>query len=284
MAVLVVVPRLRTELAQRQLLALAQHLLALQALLQVARALLEKARQARLLSPAQVRRVAQRAARLVEQDLLLDVLEDRALLLRVDLRLRHVRRLQRHRRTHDVRVQDPPALRRVLVVHERRLVLLDRAGLHREARARRDVDLQLRCIGRRLTLRVAALHERRGQDLLEGEPLVWLALQDPLDQVLRVLLDAAGVAHYAGLYVGLDLLVLLALEGRVAVQQLVEKHPDGPDVDREVVGLVGDDLGRHVLVGAAEGLALEVDVLGAPAEVAELEVVVAVEQEVLGLA
>ena len=49
-------------------------------------------------------------------------------------------------------------------------------------------------------------------------------------------------------------------------EQFVHEDAEGPEVHRPVVALVQDDLGRHVLGGAAEGPGLPpgVDVFGEP--------------------
>ena len=48
-------------------------------------------------------------------------------------------------------------------------------------------------------------------------------------------------------------------EGRSASQELEHEDPEGPVVGRDVVPLVEDHLGRHVLGGAAEGPGLAPD-------------------------
>ena len=75
-----------------------------------------------------------------------------------------------------------------------------------------------------------------------------------------------------------------ACEGRRAGEQLEHEHAEGPVVGADVVPLVQDHLGRHVLGGAAESprLATHLQLLG-EAEVHQLYVAGGVEQEVLGL-
>ena len=75
-----------------------------------------------------------------------------------------------------------------------------------------------------------------------------------------------------------------ACEGRRAGEQLEHEHAEGPVVGADVVPLVQDDLGGHVLGGPAEGprLATHLKLLG-EAEVHQLDVAGGVEQEVLGL-
>ena len=73
-------------------------------------------------------------------------------------------------------------------------------------------------------------------------------------------------------------------EGRGPGQQLEHEDAEAPVVSRDVVALVEDNLGRHVLGGPAEGprLATHLKLLG-EAKVHQLDVAGGVEQEVLGL-
>ena len=77
----------------------------------------------------------------------------------------------------------------------------------------------------------------------------------------------------------------VAFEGRSSVDHFIEQDAECPDVGGGSVGDAEDDLGGHVLEGAADG-ALEVGgggESGGPAEVAEFDVELVVEQHVFGL-
>lgn len=82
----------------------------------------------------------------------------------------------------------------------------------------------------------------------------------------------------------LHFLDALSLEGRLSVQHLKQKDPQTPNVHLLVVGLVVDKLWSHVLAGPAEALPrLSPDDFLGPAEVADFDIEVLVEQNVLGL-
>lgn len=59
-----------------------------------------------------------------------------------------------------------------------------------------------------------------------------------------------------GLHLAEDFLGRVALEGSLARDHFEQEDAQRPDVDLVVVGFVLDHLGRHVLISAAEGLAL----------------------------
>jgi len=75
-------------------------------------------------------------------------------------------------------------------------------------------------------------------------------------------------------------MVVPALEGRTPVDQLEEQDPQAPDVELEVVRTVLDHLWGHVVEGPAEGVAGSrgAVVFGGPAEVAELNVSLTIEE------
>ena len=79
------------------------------------------------------------------------------------------------------------------------------------------------------------------------------------------------------------LAVAVGLEGRVADEELVAEDAEGPDVHRLVVGLALHHLGGEVVEGAAEGVALGGGGVNGPSEVCDLDLALAVDEEVLGL-
>ncbi len=124
------------------------------------------------------------------------------------------------------------------------------------------------------------------EDFPDVGPLDWLDgehLGDEGFEVLGVLggdlgVDAADDLHpECGETVG--------VEGRLEGAHLVEDDSEGPDVGFETVGLALDDLGRKVVRSAHDGVGLGEGVFedASDAEVAELDVVLAGEEDVLRL-
>mmetsp|Transcript_50509 Transcript_50509/g.100836 ORF Transcript_50509/g.100836 Transcript_50509/m.100836 type:complete len:257 (-) Transcript_50509:258-1028(-) len=115
-----------------------------------------------------------------------------------------------------------------------------------------------------------------------AEPLGPVCLQKLPNAVPRVRVHLLGEPD-AALE---DLLVqdhrVLIEKGRPPHQELVQQHPHRPPVHRRPVPLAANDLWRHVLWRAAERPRPVQHHLG-EAEVCDLDVAVAVEEEVLGL-
>lgn len=104
--------------------------------------------------------------------------------------------------------------------------------------------------------------------------------------------DGAGVfrelvSKFEGLVQDLlvHLICVLVVEGREAVDHLVEENTEGPPVNGFVVAVSGENLGREVLGCAAEGVGLFVlfHVELTQAEIAQGNVTVVVEENVLRL-
>lgn len=62
------------------------------------------------------------------------------------------------------------------------------------------------------------------------------------------------------------------------MEEFVEEDSEGPDIYPVVVGVLEQHFGGHILIGSAEGVSLEGDVLGGPAKVAYFDVGTGVEE------
>jgi hypothetical protein len=77
--------------------------------------------------------------------------------------------------------------------------------------------------------------------------------------------------------------VALCLEGRVADEELVAQNAERPNVHCFVVGLALNHLGGEVVERATEGVALGGRGVDGPAEVGDLDLALAIDEEVLRL-
>uniref|UniRef100_A0A182TKX5 Uncharacterized protein n=1 Tax=Anopheles melas TaxID=34690 RepID=A0A182TKX5_9DIPT len=107
-------------------------------------------------------------------------------------------------------------------------------------------------------------------------------LQQVAQQILQLRAEVRREAHLAAddLFVDLDRLV--GEEGRIAGRHLVHQHAERPPVDRLVVALAQDDLGREILGRAAQRPGSALDALG-EAEIGHLQVALRVDQQVFRL-
>ena len=91
-------------------------------------------------------------------------------------------------------------------------------------------------------------------DLLHLYPVVLVDLKQPLDQVPRLLRHVLPVGrvelHPNVEYLASEVHLVVGFEGRVAAEQHVEDHPDGPPINFFVVLFAGQHLGSHVERGA----------------------------------
>lgn len=123
-----------------------------------------------------------------------------------------------------------------------------------------------------VVLLLEVLHPWMVEDFDKGQSLVCFVDEDLVDKVL-VLVGQPGLEPDLASH---DLVANLpgvhASEGRPTVHQLVQKDTERPDVERVIVVLILDHLGRHVLECTAEGVTLlHVVRLDAPAEITNLD-------------
>ena len=122
------------------------------------------------------------------------------------------------------------------------------------------------------------------QNAFDRDPPLWLDLQNLVQQVLHIIRDAAAELHPRIHDVVVDVLDLLRTVRRVAMHQLIEQDAEAPDVHGVVIRLLLQKLWAHVLVCTTEGTHLLVlGSLGRPSEVAELYVVILVEEQIFWL-
>lgn len=133
----------------------------------------------------------------------------------------------------------------------------------------------------RLILRLS--HPRMLHDLGCGGPFVRIEIQDQCDEVFEIFGECWFEFICPSGDGSLNFFDVIADKGGILVCELVEEYAQGPDIDLVVVFLLGDHFWGHILVGAAEGPPLHVDISGGPAEVAELCIVVLIEKNVLRL-
>ena len=96
---------------------------------------------------------------------------------------------------------------------------------------------------------------RVSQDVLGGQPSLWLLVEELLEEDARRVRDVVGDRQLLLPNVVVELLVVLAAERELAAQEGEQKHAKGPDVGRRTRVLdLADDLGRHVGGRAAEDL------------------------------
>lgn len=126
-------------------------------------------------------------------------------------------------------------------------------------------------------------HPRVGLDLGDGWALGWIELEDVDDEALEFLAEVAAELVVAQPDFFPHFLHALGRERSKAMQKFVEEYAKRPHVYAVVVLLLKDHLRSHVLISAAEGLALHLDVVGGPAEIADLDVQGMIEQYVLRL-
>ena len=67
------------------------------------------------------------------------------------------------------------------------------------------------------------------------------------------------------------------------MDKLIEEYAQGPNVNFVIVGGAKEHFWGHVLIGAAESGAWGVDVIGGPAKIAEFNVKMAIQEQVLRL-
>ena len=112
--------------------------------------------------------------------------------------------------------------------------------------------------------------------LLQAHALVRVGHQDLLAEVLRVVAERVKGAHGVVRLLQVEVrdvrvgvVLVLAREGRLPRQKLKAEDAHGPLVDFLVVGLLVDELGRHVVHRAAESRPPLVNGVRGPAEVTQ---------------
>ena len=123
------------------------------------------------------------------------------------------------------------------------------------------------------------------EDVGQGDPVLGALLQEFGDEVDGRGADA-GVrgeleVHLEDAAVGLA--VADGLKGRHSKEELVGEDSQAPEVHEAVVRLPLNHLGREVVQGSAQGLAAVVGRVDGPAKVANLELPVEANQEILRL-
>ena len=130
------------------------------------------------------------------------------------------------------------------------------------------------------------------ENLDQRDSLVWVLFEEPVDQVLVFLGDFAFESDLvAGLIAGNGLLI--ATEGSIAVNKFVEEDSEGPHVQLVIVLPMVYHFRSHILKRTAKSVPLtfvEITIFSlvhlafaSPTEVADLEHVVFVDQQVLRL-
>ena len=134
-----------------------------------------------------------------------------------------------------------------------------------------------------LTLPQIPQHEGMVGDGGEGHPLPGILLQQTTDEVLGILLDAAGKAQIDARYAAVGGGMSLGLERGAANEELVQEDAEGPDVDHLVVLPALHHLRGEVVQSPAQGVAAGGRGVDGPAEVGDLDVVAGPKEEVLRL-
>lgn len=73
------------------------------------------------------------------------------------------------------------------------------------------------------------------------------------------------------------------LKWRIAVQHLIQQYPQSPHIDPAIIGPLEYHLGGHILVGAAVSGVRIAGTVRRPAEIAQPDVVLPVQQQILWL-
>mmetsp|Transcript_77581 Transcript_77581/g.240356 ORF Transcript_77581/g.240356 Transcript_77581/m.240356 type:complete len:268 (+) Transcript_77581:2-805(+) len=115
-----------------------------------------------------------------------------------------------------------------------------------------------------------------------AETLGAVVRQQALDEVLGLDVEVPREVDAAREHLLVDAEGVLVVEGRVARQHLEDEDAQGPPVHGAAVALGLDDLRRQVLGCAAESPGAVLDLLG-EAEVRDLHVALAVDEQILGL-
>lgn len=118
------------------------------------------------------------------------------------------------------------------------------------------------------------------QDFLDLWPFLGIYFEDPVDEV-DLFLDEVLREEYWLLHFVQNVILGVAFKRSLALYEFEEENAESPGVDFVIIGLAEDHLGGHVLDGAAKGhpgLAV-----GGESEVADLDIVLAVEEDVFGL-
>mmetsp|Transcript_58483 Transcript_58483/g.163922 ORF Transcript_58483/g.163922 Transcript_58483/m.163922 type:complete len:330 (+) Transcript_58483:68-1057(+) len=118
-----------------------------------------------------------------------------------------------------------------------------------------------------------------------AQALLWVPVQQPLQEVLADRRNVAGVGQLPLLDALEELLAIAGVEGRQAREHLVGEGADRVPIDGSSVPLPVHDLGRQVLGRAAHGLRRDVvlDPFLAQPEICDLDVAIGVEEQVLRL-
>ena len=120
------------------------------------------------------------------------------------------------------------------------------------------------------------------QNLIDTRPLSLIQLEYFQSQVLNQRMDVVVEVNLAVVDFLNHIVHVLSAEGGLVMKQLVQKDAERPYVGFLGLRLAKQDLRRHVLVGSAKGLAHFIRIVhGAPPEVAELDVEVFVQEDVL---
>ena len=67
------------------------------------------------------------------------------------------------------------------------------------------------------------------------------------------------------------------------MQQLVKKNPQCPYINRTIIKLLKNELGSHIIVGAAYGLPLLIDIMSSPPEITQLHITQTIHKNILRL-
>lgn len=135
------------------------------------------------------------------------------------------------------------------------------------------------------TLIVVLCDEWVSEDLFNSGSPFGVDLQNPGDQVSGFLRHGRRLeVDSASLDGLLNLVGVPSRERGTLVEHLIEKNAHSPNINSVVLRLVHDDLGGHVLTRPAKSLSpLFLIVLGTPPKIANLDIVIFVQQNVLRL-
>ena len=115
-------------------------------------------------------------------------------------------------------------------------------------------------------------------------PLPLIQLENAENQVLDQRVDVVVEVNLPVIYLLDHVVHVLSPKRSLVVEQLVQQDAQRPDIGLFALSLAEQNFGGHVLVSSAKSLAHFVGIVhGAPTEIAELDVEVGIQQDVLGL-